>query len=101
MYAIRSYYDTDFGNLNGEGDCATGASVYLGSPYSCSFTKFIAGDAGDVHSNTVTAKAVDNEKDEAQASDSATVNINDVPSNITLVKTANPTSVLETGDNPT
>ncbi len=95
---LTSLMDTDFGNLNGEGDCATGASVYLGSPYSCSFTKFIAGDAGDVHSNTVTAKAVDNENDEAQASDSATVNINDVPSNITLVKTANPIEVLETGD---
>jgi hypothetical protein len=54
-----------------------------------------------VHSNTVTAKAVDNENDEAQASDSATVNINDVPSSITLDKTADPIEVLETGDDPT
>lgn len=90
--------DSDFGSLAGKGDCAVGGSLYLGSPYTCSFTEFIAGNAGDVHSNTLTAKAVDNEQDEAQASDSATVNINDVPSLITLEKTANPIEVDETGD---
>jgi hypothetical protein len=92
---ITSLTDSDFTNL---GTCATGGALYVGSPYTCSFTAYIAGDAGDVHSNTLTAKAVDNEYDEAQASDSATVNINDVPSSITLDKTANPIEVLETGD---
>jgi len=98
---ITGLLDTDFGDLNGVGDCATGGSLSLGSPYSCSFTAFIAGDAGDVHSNTVTAYAVDNEGDQAQNSDGATVNINDVPSAITLEKTANPIEVLETGDDVT
>ncbi|WP_419174278.1 hypothetical protein [Desulfosediminicola sp.] len=99
---ITELSDTDFGDLTAYpgSTCATGGDLFLGSPYSCSFTAFIAGNAGDVHNNTVTAKAIDNENDEATATDMATVNINDVPSNITLTKTADPTEVLETGDDP-
>lgn len=98
---ITGLNDTVFGDLNGKGTCATGGNLYLGSPYSCSFTEFIGGNAGDVHSNTVTVNAIDNEGDQAQNSDGATVNINDVPSAITLKKTANPIEVLETGDDLT
>ncbi|SDI95869.1 hypothetical protein SAMN04488540_10478 [Ferrimonas sediminum] len=98
---LTSLMDTVFGDLNGVGTCATGGSFSLAAPYSCSFTETISGNAGDVHNNTVTAKATDNENDEAQNSDGATVNINDVPSIITLVKTADPIEVDETGDDPT
>jgi hypothetical protein len=51
-----------------------------------------------VHSNTLTATAEDNEGDEATNSDSATVNVNNVPSSITLENTADPIEVFETGD---
>ena len=89
-----------FGDLDGQGTCDLGSGVALfkGSPFECSFTEFVGGNAGDVHTNKVTAKALDNEGDEATGDDSATVNINDVASTITLQKDAVPISVLETGD---
>ena len=92
--------DNKFGDLNGQGTCATGGTIAFGGYYECSFDKFISGAGAGSHTNTATAKAVDNENDEAMEAGSATVTINDIPSMITLEKTANPTSVLETGDNP-
>jgi hypothetical protein len=94
---ITSFEDTHFQSL---GTC-TGGSLYLGSPYQCAFQAYIAGNQGAVHSNILTATAIDNEDDEATDSDSATVDINNVLSSITLEKTANPTEVLETGDDLT
>ncbi|QXW30606.1 hypothetical protein KXJ75_05655 [Aeromonas sanarellii] len=98
---LTSLMDDKFGDLDGLGTCDLGASglaLYKATPYECSFTEFVAGNAGDVHTNQATAKALDNEMDEATANDSATVDINDVPSSITLQKDANPISVPETGD---
>ncbi|MCG9729448.1 hypothetical protein L1D44_06240 [Shewanella sp. Isolate13] len=92
--------DTDFGDLLADECSAVSKTIALGGTYTCKFTKFIGGDAGDKHSNTVSAKAIDDEHDEAMGNDSAMVDIRDVPSSITLVKTANPTEVLETGDDP-
>ena len=92
--------DTDFGDLLVDECSAESTSIALGATYSCVFTKFISGDAGDQHSNTVSATARDDENDEATGNDSAMVDIRDVPSSITLIKTATPTSVLETGDDP-
>ncbi|MBL4830184.1 MAG: hypothetical protein JKY55_09925, partial [Aliivibrio sp.] len=92
--------DTDFGDLLTDECSAVATSIALGGTYTCTFTKFIGGDAGDLHSNTVSATATDDEGDTAGGSDSAMVDIRDVPSMITLVKTATPTSVLETGDDP-
>ncbi|SQH77153.1 conserved protein of unknown function [Shewanella benthica] len=92
--------DTDFGDLLTDECSAVATSIALGGTYTCIFTKFISGDAGDLHSNTVNATAMDDEGDTAGGSDSAMVDIRDVPSMITLVKTATPTSVLETGDDP-
>ncbi|MFV7770594.1 hypothetical protein [Shewanella marisflavi] len=92
--------DDKFGDLNGQGDCGIGGSIAYGGYYECSFDKFISGAGAGSHTNLATAKAIDDENDEAMNADSATVIINDIPSMITLIKTANPTSVLETGDNP-
>ncbi len=96
---LTSLLDSYFTDLDGLGDCDVATAILsLDQPYLCSFTAVIGGNAGDVHSNTVTAYAEDNEGDLAQNSDGATVNINDVPSAITLEKIAKPTEVLETGD---
>ena len=97
---LTSLMDDKFGDLNGLGTCATGGYIAFASYYECSFNKFISGTGAGSHTNTATAKAIDNEADEATNSNSATVQINDIPSAIELSKTANPTSVLETGDNP-
>ncbi|GGZ43432.1 hypothetical protein C8J23_14018 [Shewanella chilikensis] len=90
--------DDKFGDLNGKGSCSTYLDIAYGSYYECSFTEFISGTGAGSHTNTVTAKAYDDEMIEAMAADSATVVINDIPSMITLDKSADPTSVLETGD---
>lgn len=97
---IKSLIDDVFGDLNGKGTCVTGGTLTGGIPYRCSFTGYVAGNVGYVHTDMVTVTAVDNEGDEAVASDSATVNVNDVPSTITLEKTADPSEVGETGDDP-
>ncbi|MCE9687792.1 hypothetical protein LZP73_16550 [Shewanella sp. AS16] len=97
---LTSLMDDKFGDLNGKGTCATGGYIAYNDFYECSFDEFISGSGAGSHTNIATAKAVDNEADEATNSDSETVVINDVPSMIDLIKTANPTSVLETGDDP-
>lgn len=95
---LDSLNDSIYGDLNGKGDCAINVSIAQGATYSCSFTEFVAGDQGQSFTNTVTAVGSDNEDDTDTAQDSHTVLVLDVPSNIDLDKTANPTSVLETGD---
>lgn len=98
---LTSLMDDKFGDLDGQGTCDLGSGGVVlakASPFECSFTQFVGGNQGNVHTNEATAKALDDEGDEATAADSATVNINDVASTITLLKDALPVSVLETGD---
>ncbi len=97
---LTELMDDQFGNLAGQGSCNVNLYIAEGATYSCSFTQFISGTGAGSHTNTVTAKATDNELDEATAAESETVLINDIPSAIALLKTANPTEVLETGDDP-
>lgn len=105
---LYSLVDSDFGDLDGKGSCdlsSPDASLSPQASYTCSFSEFIGGDyPTDPHMNTVTAMARDNENDDATAMATASVNIVDVPSNITLVKTAGDAAdgdtyeVPETGD---
>ncbi|WP_085984816.1 hypothetical protein [Moritella dasanensis] len=103
---LTSLTDDKFGDLTDSTEnpgttCATGGFIVFDGFYECFFDQFISGTGAGSHTNTATAKAIDNEADEATNSNSATVQINDIPSAITLTKTANPTTVLETGDDPT
>ena len=99
---LTSLADDVFGDLNGAGDCATGGTIPAGGSYACSFTATVSGDAGDVHRNTVTAEVQDDEANVDTASDDATVTIDDVgPAGLTVTKTANPTSIPETGSEVT
>ncbi len=50
-------------------------SLLPGIPYECAFTAQVSGQAGDQVSDTVTATAADDEGNQAQASDTATVEI--------------------------
>ncbi|PKG75453.1 hypothetical protein CXF86_07270 [Shewanella sp. GutCb] len=97
---LTALNDTVFGDLLADECSALSTSIAENGTYTCTFTKFIGGNAGDLHSNVVSATAVDDELDQATGNDSAMVDIRDVPSSITLVKTATPTEVLETGDDP-
>lgn len=102
---LVSLIDTIYGDLSAigaESDCLdTPVTIAFGATYSCTLSVYVSGDAGDSFTNTVTATARDNENDTATDMDSHTILVLDVPSMITLEKTANPTSVFETGDNPT
>ncbi|MGL5390719.1 MAG: hypothetical protein ACRDA8_04885 [Shewanella sp.] len=97
---LESLVDDKFGDLNGKGTCSLNQAIAYQGYYECQFTEFISGQGAGEHQNLVTAKAYDDERDEASSSDSALVVISDIPSAITLEKTADPTEVLETGDNP-
>ncbi|TVP16017.1 hypothetical protein [Shewanella sp. KCT] len=100
---ITSIMDNKFGDLtdttaNPDSTCITGQDLYLGVPYTCTFSHFIGGQPGFEHSNTVTAKAKDNEGFEASNFNLAMVTVKDVESKIDLVKTAAAPEVDETGD---
>ncbi|MEM0515852.1 hypothetical protein WCN91_10590 [Pseudoalteromonas sp. YIC-827] len=97
-----TYLEDDmFGPLGGKGSCALFVEIENTLAYECSFVEFISAAGAGSHVNVATAKAIDDEGDEAQNSGEATVMITDIPSDIYLVKTANPDEVLETGDDPT
>jgi len=98
---ITSLTDDIYGDLNGQGNCSVPQTLAgNGGIYSCSFTAFIGGAPGE-QTDTVTASGADDEGNDVSASDSALVTITNVPSEITLVKTANPTSVDEPGGDVT
>lgn len=94
---INSLIDDIHGDLNGQGGCAVPLTISAADSYTCLFTVRVEGNAGYLETDTVTASGVDDEDNPVSASDSATVNVNDVPSAIELIKTANPTSVDEPG----
>ena len=91
--------DTIFGDLDGRGSCSVPQPLApsIGS-YRCAFTELIMGDfGGPAHQNQVTAIAMDNEGNQEQKSDDATVRFTDVLPDITFTKTAEPTTVPESG----
>jgi len=98
---ISSLDDSVYGDLNGQGTCATPQTIVAGASYSCSFTEFVSGNAGDQHLNVATAGGTDDDGGPIGANDDATVDINDVPSSIAVSKTADPGSVPETGGDVT
>ena len=95
---LTSLVDNIHGDLDGQGDCSVGGTIALGGSYSCSFTAFVGGEAFTSETDTVTADGVDDEGNTVSDSDSATVTILDDVAMIQLIKTANPTTVNEPGD---
>src|SRR5207249_10862536 len=43
---LSSLVDDIYGDLNGQGTCATPQTILYGASYSCSFTKTVSGNAG-------------------------------------------------------
>jgi hypothetical protein len=58
---LTSLVDDKFGDLNGQGDCSVPVQVPALSSVACSFTAPLTGNNGDIHTNNVTATAVDAE----------------------------------------
>jgi hypothetical protein len=76
--ATLNYLNDDkFGDLDGEGTCSLNQSLApkdaTGDSYTCSFPKSLTGDAGETHTNIVTAKASDDDGNTDTETDSATV----------------------------
>jgi len=90
-----------FGDLDGSGTCSVPQSIAVGGTYSCEFTETVAGAAGASHVNVVTGTGSDDDGNEVSDADDASVLfIDEVPA-IDVTKTANPTSVPETGGDVT
>ncbi|WP_027710137.1 DUF7507 domain-containing protein [Zooshikella ganghwensis] len=94
---LSELVDNIYGNLSGLGTCSTPQTIHPGATYTCLFTMNVTGNAGDAETDTVTASGSDDDGNAVAASDSATVVIQNVPSAISLVKTANPVQVYEPG----
>ena len=95
---ILSLEDDVFGTLAGDADCQVG--TVLASDASCSFsiTERISGNAsGPAHVNEITVVAEDDDGTDATDTDDAMVYFTDVAPAVVVTKTANPTSVPETG----
>ncbi len=99
---ITSLVDNVFGTLTGDDDCKVGTPLAAGASCSFELVKTLpAGKAGTDHTNWFTAKAEDNDGNEATDEDPAWVTYNDVKPAIAVTKSANPTSVPVTGGNVT
>jgi hypothetical protein len=72
-------------------------TLALGETYVCVFGAEVSGNAGEGTTDTVTARAIDDDGNVAEASGSATVTIADVLPVIAVSKMANPSSVPEPG----
>ncbi len=99
---LASLVDSVYGDLDGVGTCDVSPPVELapGASYTCSFAGAVAGDAGSVHTDVVTATAWDNEENSVTAHDDASVTITDVLPAIQVVKSASPT-LVHAGDSVT
>jgi len=64
--------DTRFGDLSSQ-TCSLPQNISPGGNFSCQFTKTITGSPGDVHKNTATALAWDQDQNPVYAADSARI----------------------------
>jgi uncharacterized repeat protein (TIGR01451 family) len=103
---LTSLFDDVYGNISDTGNplinrttCAVPQAFAPGGFYQCAFEADVYGRPGDSQTDIVTATARDEMGNEVQDADDATVHITDIPSAIKVTKVADPTTVLELGDN--
>ena len=78
-------------------DCTVTQSLLPGQTYDCSFTAFVAGNAGDTVTDTVTVDGTDDDGEPVSGGDSADVDVLDAPPTMVVSKTAVPLEVPEPG----
>ncbi|WP_225752563.1 DUF11 domain-containing protein [Actinotalea sp. Marseille-Q4924] len=98
---LTSLTDSVFGDLNGQGSCVTGGLIAINGSYSCSITVFLSSDSLTDHTNVASIVVTDDDGTPASDTDDETVTFDDVAPAIRITKTADPTSVPETGGNVT
>ncbi len=94
---IDSLVDDTYGDLDGQGTCAVPQTIAAGEAYECEFGGFVSGDAGESAIDVITASGVDDDGNAISASAEASVTITDVPSSLSVIKTADPSEVAEPG----
>lgn len=93
---LTSLVDDIYGDLNGEGTCATGGTIASGATYTCAFTGLVVGEPG-LYTDVVDAVVTDNELSTATDEDDASVTLTNVLPSVEIVKSANPTTLPEPG----
>ena len=93
--------DDQFGTLNGSGTCGTSVTILVGAVYTCDFSEYLSGNAGDLFTNVVTATIRDDELNPASGFDTAAVAFINVLPSLTVTKTASAAAVFEPGENLT
>jgi len=96
---ITSHDNDVFGALLGDADCAVGTPLAAGESCTFDYTTTMSGEPTDTDINYFTAHAVDADGNDATDTDDSSVNYTNVLPDISVVKTANPTHVAETGGN--
>lgn len=98
---ITELSDSVYGTLSGDADCKVGTRLAAGT--SCDFTlvKNVSGAAASTHTNVFSASVADDDANTASDTDDAVVTFTDVLPSLEVTKTANPTSLPETGGNVT
>lgn len=99
--SVDTMVDDVHGNLDGQGDCATGASIAPGDSYQCAYEVELSGDAGEVFESTTTATASDAQGNQYVAIGEASVSIDDVIPEPGVEKTVTPALVNEPGETVT
>jgi uncharacterized repeat protein (TIGR01451 family) len=87
--------DNIHGNLSVP--CSIPKIIAADDNYACNFMATVSGDVGVPEIDTVTARGVDDDGNTLTKFANATVTFIDVPSSITVTKTANPISIPEPG----
>ena len=98
---ITSLTDNVYGDLttrpNSTCTTAIGTVLQPGGTYTCQFTAPFTGGPGATQTDTVTARAVDQFGNQAQASANATVALTNVTPQIVVVKNASPVCIVFAG----
>jgi hypothetical protein len=94
---IESLVDDVYGDLDGLGDCAVPQSLDPGDTYTCTFAGLVMGNAGESHTNVVTAAGEDDDGMPVEDDDDAVVQVSDLSSGILVTKAATQTTITEPG----
>jgi uncharacterized repeat protein (TIGR01451 family) len=94
---LRSVIDSIYGDIEGRGDCSFNRTLIAQESYSCSFIANVSGSGGTQELNTVVVIGEDDDGNEVQASDQASVSIIDQAAQIAASKQASPPSLPEGG----
>jgi LruC domain-containing protein len=98
---ITSLVDSIYGDLNGQGSCVIPQVIEYGEDYTCQFSAVVTGNAGYSETDIATALGIDDDGNQVFCFDDATVTIIPLDPMIDVVKTADPTTVVEPGGNVT